>query len=318
MPIFELENKSLVPFKRQAISTGVYEQEIEDLLWDNLEELTGDNLFRVARQAILPSGGRPDVLALDKTGRVVVIEVKRDVDRGQLAQTLEYAGWARVTNLDQLAGLYHGGAAAFWDDWKEFTDSATPVLVQRDPRLVLVARSFNERTFEALQFLLQHKLPIQVLKVAFYIDEDAQRRILNVEWETEPESVDAAGKPIDGTGLTNDGGDDRSYLQVTLSEVAEAVTVPADLVWKRPKKQQEYHATLLAGGVIRLSDGRAFRSPSGAAMAVAEVVSYDGWYAWRLTATGKTLNEHRHELAAQASSDAEATADLLSLQDSNA
>ena len=41
-------------------------------------------------------------MALDKTGRVVVFEVKRDVDRRQLAQCLEYAGWARTTNLDEL------------------------------------------------------------------------------------------------------------------------------------------------------------------------------------------------------------------------
>ncbi len=100
-----MEQGSLLPFKRQAIAAGVYEAEIELLLWDNLEELTGDNLFRVARQATLPSGGRPDVLALDATGRVVVIEVKRDVDRHQLAQALEYAGWARTTNLDTLASI---------------------------------------------------------------------------------------------------------------------------------------------------------------------------------------------------------------------
>ncbi len=105
MPIFQMDQNALVPFKRQAIASGVYEHGIELLLWDNLEELTGDNLFRVARQAILPAGGKPDIVALDETGRVVVIEVKRDVDRGQLAQTLEYAGWARTTNLDQLAGL---------------------------------------------------------------------------------------------------------------------------------------------------------------------------------------------------------------------
>lgn len=63
-----------------------------------------------------------------------MIEVKRDVDRAQLAQTLEYAGWARTTNLDELAGLYHGGPVKFWDDWPEFTKSVGPVLVQRDPR----------------------------------------------------------------------------------------------------------------------------------------------------------------------------------------
>lgn len=51
MPIFELDRESLVPIRRQAIESGVYEREIETYLWNNLEDLTGDNLFRIARQA---------------------------------------------------------------------------------------------------------------------------------------------------------------------------------------------------------------------------------------------------------------------------
>ena len=51
MPIFELVAGALIPFRRQAIDSGLYESEIEALLWDNLEDVTGDNLFRVARQA---------------------------------------------------------------------------------------------------------------------------------------------------------------------------------------------------------------------------------------------------------------------------
>lgn len=170
MPIFELDATSVLPFRQQAIAAGVYEAEIEDLLWDNLEELTGDNLFRVARQPVLPLG-RPDVIALDPDGRVVIIEVKRDVDRHQLAQALEYAGWARNVGLDELAGRYHGGAQGFWDDWMEFTDTDVPRLVNRTPRLMLVARNFEPRTYQALEFLLQHNLPIKLLRLAFYVDE---------------------------------------------------------------------------------------------------------------------------------------------------
>ena len=32
-------------------------------------------------------------------------------------------------------------------------------------------------------------------------------------------------------------------------------------------------------------------------MAIADVVSYDGWYAWRVGDGGPTLNDLRHELA---------------------
>lgn len=301
MPIFELDQGSLVPFRRQAIESGVYEQEIEDLLWDNLEEITGENLFRVARQANLPLGGRPDIVALDSQGRVVVIEVKRDVDRNQLAQALEYAGWARSTNLDELARLFHAGVEGFWAEWQEFTGTATPVVVLKDPRLYLVARTFHERTHEALQFLLQHRLPVQVLKIAFYVDE-GNRRFLDVEWTDEPEAAPVLTPAPSGADDSDSEDvvvdtDQRDFREVTLAEVAASVETPAPLVWVRPRKGERYEATLLASGAIQLANGEEHRSPSGAAMAAAVVVSYDGWYAWRLGEGGPTLNDCRRRIA---------------------
>ena len=297
MPIFELDGATLVPIRRQAIDSGIYEIEIEGLLWDNLEEITGENLFRVARQAALPLGGKPDIVALDVTGRVVVVEVKRDVDRNQLAQALEYAGWARNTSLDELAGLFHGGPDGFWAEWQEFTSTPTPVVIQKDPRLYLVARTFHRRTSEALDFLLQHHLPVQVLKIAFYLD-DAGRRFLDVEWADEPEAAPASPKPVAPDPSGDSDVDVRDFREVTLAEVASVVETPATLVWVRPRKSARYEATLLDNGIIRLSSGVEHRSPSGAAMAVAEVVSYDGWYAWRVGDAGPTLNDLRHEVAA--------------------
>lgn len=300
MPIFELDQQTLVPIRRQAIDGGVYEVEIEQLLWDNLEEITGENLFRVSRQPHLPLGGRPDIVALDASGRVVVIEVKRDVDRHQLAQALEYAGWARGTSLDELAGMFHGGPAGFWAEWQEFTATPAPVLVQKDPRLYLIARTIHQRTNEALEFLLQNGLPVQVLKIAFYLD-DGGRRFLDVEWDSEPESsalVTNPAAPDPASHGSSAVAELRDFREVTMSEVAAVLPTPATLVWLRPRKGVRYEATLLDNGAIRLPSGVDHRSPSGAAMAVADVVSYDGWYAWRVGDHGPTLNDLRKQVAA--------------------
>jgi hypothetical protein len=43
----------------------------------------------------------PHIVAPDRSVRVVVIGVKRNVDRVQLAQCLEYGGRARNTSLDE-------------------------------------------------------------------------------------------------------------------------------------------------------------------------------------------------------------------------
>ena len=88
MPLFEIANDELVPFRRVKAGPELFEKEIEDLLWRNLEGFVGYPLFPVARQPIVGDGLRPDLVALDAAGHVYVIEVKRDVDRRQLAQCL--------------------------------------------------------------------------------------------------------------------------------------------------------------------------------------------------------------------------------------
>ena len=71
VPLFEIHLAELVPFRRLKGGSDLYEKEIESLLWSNLEEFTGEALFPIARQAKLPLGGIPDIVALEKTGRVL-------------------------------------------------------------------------------------------------------------------------------------------------------------------------------------------------------------------------------------------------------
>lgn len=185
MPLFEVTDEELVPFRRVQAGPDLYEKEIEDLMWDNLEAFTGTALFRVCRQPRIATGGRPDIVALDASGRVHVIEIKRDIDRSQLAQCLEYAGWARSTNLDELAGIFFLGPEAFFAAWMEFTESAAPQLVSRAPQLTLVARDFDQRTDDALAFLTDSNLPIEVLRVVVYEDQE-HRRFIDIEGDNDP------------------------------------------------------------------------------------------------------------------------------------
>lgn len=307
MPLYEIAQDSLVPFRQLRGGADLYEAEIERLLWQNLDELVGEVLFPVRTQALIAGGGRPDIVALDHTGAVVVIEVKRAVDRTQLAQCLEYAGWARTTSLDELAGLYHRGPERFWQDWQEFTDTEQPVRVTRSPRLILVARDFEGRTDAALTFLLETGLPIKVIRLGLYED-SAQRRFLDVEGVEESE---LPAEP--GTARKRRS----SGLKVSLADLLGAGLIESgeQLRWLRPKLGQEYACTVSLDGRLRLPDGRLFGSPSGAAMASADVVSYDGWHAWRSARNGNaTLADLRDRyLAAEApdpagpGSDTEAT-----------
>ncbi len=297
MPLFEVTGETLIPFRLVKPGADLYEKEIEDLVWGDLEAFTGESLFPIARQPILSGGGRPDVIALDESGRVVIIEIKRDVDRSQLAQCLEYAGWARTTNLDEIAGLYHRGPQGFFGDWQEFTDSSTPVVINHQPRIVLVARDFQGRTRSAFEFLQENSVPVTVLPVAIYEDEQG-RRFLDIDAEHDP--VLPAGSAGGGaakavTQVTLRG------RRVTVTDLLDAglIAPEEDLVFPRPRLGETYHCSVLANGTFELPDGTICTSPSQAAMKVADLISYDGWHGWRVPRLdGVKLDELRQQLVA--------------------
>ena len=87
MPLFEIGDNELIPFRRVQAGPDLYEEEIESLLWANLDSFVGVQLFPLARQPTVGDGIRPDIVALDIDGHVHVIEVKRDVDRRPVSYT---------------------------------------------------------------------------------------------------------------------------------------------------------------------------------------------------------------------------------------
>lgn len=294
MPLFEIGDDELVPFRRVQAGPELYEREIEDLLWSNLDAFAGVQLFPVARQPSLGDGLRPDIVALDADGHVHVIEVKRDVDRRQLAQCLEYAGWARSTSLDELAGMFHGGAEAFFSAWVEFTETDSPRLVQRPPQLVLVARDFDGRTDAALSYLTENDLPITVLRVTVYEDQGG-RRFVDVGADHELEV------PLPPEATVGDRSSPIRYeidgRRIAVSDLLDAHLIEPGtaLRWTRPRIGVSYSALVSGSGQIELEDGRTYASPSRAAKEAADIPAYDGWHAWTLR-DGRTLSDLRAEL----------------------
>ncbi len=296
MPLFEVTEDELIQLRRVQAGPELYEAEIEALLWSNLDSFVGVPLFPVARQPKIGAGLRPDIVAIDGDGHVHVIEVKRDIDRGQLAQSLEYAGWARNTNLDELAGMFHGGTEAFFAAWAEFTGTAAPRLVQLPPQLVLVAGAFDDRTDGALSFLMENGLPVTVLPVTIYRDQDGRRFVdVGADHELElPEPVAGRGGGSNPARFKFDG------RRLTVGDLLNAglLEAGAALSWTRPKIGRTYSAKVLETGQIQLDDGgRVYASPSRAAKEAAGVVAYDGWQAW-CTSDGKLLAELREQLLA--------------------
>lgn len=298
MALYRIDNEGegLVAFTKYSAAEGLYESEVEDLLWENLDDLLGMALFKVARQARLPHGGKPDIVALDGAGRPVVLEVKRDMDRSQLAQALEYAGWARSSNLQEIAMLYSAGADRFWSDWLEFTGTEQPVPIVPAPRIVLAAASFHDRTQSALDFLRENDLPMMVLTVGMYRDAEGNK-FLDVDREGSFASSQHTVVSADGLGDSN--APTRRTFSVSVADLLDAGLLREGevLSWHRPRTNETHKVTLERDGRLRLPTGQLASSLSGAASACAGAGSFPGWECWR-NESGRLLYDLRSEFAA--------------------
>lgn len=79
--------------------------------------------------------------------------------------------------------------------------------------------------------------------------------------------------------------------------IAAGLLTPGDtLRFKRPRRGQAYRAVITAVGAISLEGGQEFRSPSRAAAVAADIPAVDGWHAWRVMSSNRSLDSLRQEL----------------------
>ena len=156
MPLFEISDSGL---RRQAVATfkelGMYERvDLQPLLRDDISALD-DDLFVVAEEYgnWEDARRRIDLLAIDKAGCLVVIELKRTDDGGHMElQALRYAAMVSSLDFDDVVDAYSRHSAkhrpgeeidaraelvAFLED-----DGDEPV-ISTDVRIVLVSADFG-------------------------------------------------------------------------------------------------------------------------------------------------------------------------------
>lgn len=296
MPIFSSSDGQLRALRRVRPGAQLYEREIEDLIWSNVDAFYGSDLFIIARQPLITTGGRPDMVALDESGRIVVFEVKRAIERTQLAQCLEYAGWARNTNLDELSSLYHAGRDSFFADWLEFTGGSTPVIVNPAPILVLVAQDFDPRTSDALRFLAGNGVPVFTVPVGVYEDDNG-RRLYQIDSEYEDSPVDEPGVK-ERRRMTTYKFNGR---RLAVADLLDAGFInPGEVIeFHRAKTGSTYVATITDDARIQVEDGRLFDSLSRAAGALADLAAVPGWEVWTVPGRGgKRMMDLRDEFLA--------------------
>lgn len=141
----------------------------------HIDGLLGEQIFPVA-----PGRGpdEPHMLALDATGSPVVVELVAELDEAALTRALDHAGAAGRMTRGELAGRYHGGSSAFQRDIATFYDSVPVTRSQpgrSGARLIVICQEASDDILNAVDFLRQPSMPVEVLKMGVVHTADGRR-----------------------------------------------------------------------------------------------------------------------------------------------
>ncbi|HEY0118173.1 MAG TPA: hypothetical protein VGC04_05275 [Cellulomonas sp.] len=225
MPIFEPDGGRPRLVQPMQPLAGTFLGEVRTLLSGHLPAVVGEPLFVIRTRAAMPEHvDVPELLALDVTGRPVVVEVAQVVDDGAIVDALRHAGAAaRLTTAD-LARAYHPDPTRFSADYAAFRDQvpfARPAELRYGTRLVMLCSEVAAEAVDTLAALRGPGWPVKVLQVGVMRGPDG-RRLLDISPLAEYE---AARRPAEPTSLR----------LVQGAQPGNAVPVPVPLDDERPE-----------------------------------------------------------------------------------
>ncbi|MEK9565129.1 MAG: MmcB family DNA repair protein, partial [Deltaproteobacteria bacterium] len=91
----DIENKTLAKVQKSSFSELNLKERFDIQEWvDSTPEILGEDLLIIAKELVLSSGKRLDLLAVDKEGALVIIELKRDDSGSEVEwQAIKYASY---------------------------------------------------------------------------------------------------------------------------------------------------------------------------------------------------------------------------------
>jgi hypothetical protein len=194
MKLFRRVGERFQEVARQRFSDQHFESHLEDLLEKN-PQLIGD-LMIVGRQVKTARGERIDLVALDRTGDVVIVELKRGpAHREIVSQINSYLTTARKWRYDDLERILEGGISIERKLAKRFQEHYKVRDVpefNKYQRGVIVAEEIDEETLDCLANL---RSPIVAIEFSHFPG-DEEYILMGVKSETTaPEVASLATKP---------------------------------------------------------------------------------------------------------------------------
>jgi hypothetical protein len=212
--LYQVVERDLVQVNRARLDN---EDQLQDWIARD-PKLIGLDVLVLGREVSTESGGRIDILGLDRDGNLVIVECKRDrTPRDVIAQILDYASW--VTNLtprDVHTIALQKVGKSLETAFQERFDMSLPETLNSTHSLVIVASEFDASSRRIVEYLSEtHSVSINA--VFFSVFHHQGQVLLSTDWLLDQEEVtDRAERksraPWSGLWYANVGdGPDRSW-----------------------------------------------------------------------------------------------------------
>lgn len=162
------------------------EQRLEDWIANDASVL-GMDIALIGRQIQTAYGGRIDLLALDREGNCVVLELKRGrTPREVVAQLLDYGAWVKdlgYNEIDQIAQRWAQKSVA--TIFQETFADAIPETINASHNLIVVASGLDDSSERVISYLSE-EYGVSINAVFFTFFRDSETEILGRAWLKDP------------------------------------------------------------------------------------------------------------------------------------
>jgi hypothetical protein len=180
------------------------EGRLEDILAEDVSIASPDWMV-IGRQVVTPWGKRLDLLAIDRDGNLVVLELKRGrTEREVVAQALDYGSWVRTLRADDIALIFNAYRKEWYpqeptpsidEAFRKRFGSAIPEELNEGHELVIVGSHFDPATERIVGYLADEGA-ININAVFFRVFKDGEREYLARAWLREPSESDNPIGPV--------------------------------------------------------------------------------------------------------------------------
>lgn len=185
MRLYTIENNETVSVNLRR--DDLLEKELEDFIKRNSEILFDEKLLIIGQQILTKWNKRIDLLAVDKSGNVVVIELKKGLaPRDSIAQILEYSSWLSSLTFDEYNDISMDYFRKNNLEYNSLTDAYQKYFqISEMPEIgqsiisVLFAEDFNDNLIDTIKYLNKSNLYISLIKFNWYRENDKNLIIID-------------------------------------------------------------------------------------------------------------------------------------------